>query len=52
MWLGSYHAEAPFELPLAGIDAVLVGDGWPIFRGGAAALRELIDSRIPPKVSF
>ncbi len=27
------------ELPR--IDAVLVGDGWPIFRGGADALREL-----------
>lgn len=24
------------------IEAVLVGDGWPIFRGGAAALRELL----------
>lgn len=24
-----------------GIEAVLVGDGWPIFRGGAAALLEL-----------
>jgi hypothetical protein len=26
---------------LANVDAVLVGDGWPIFRGGGAALREL-----------
>ena len=26
---------------LPGIDAVLVGDGWPIFRGGGDALREL-----------
>ncbi len=26
---------------LPGIEAVLVGDGWPIFRGGGAALREL-----------
>jgi hypothetical protein len=26
---------------LPGVDAVLVGDGWPIFRGGGAALREL-----------
>lgn len=26
------------------IDAVLVGDGWPIFRGGGAALRDLADS--------
>jgi len=24
------------------IDAVLVGDGWPVFRGGAAALSELL----------
>lgn len=26
----------------ARIEAVLVGDGWPIFRGGAAALSELL----------
>lgn len=26
---------------LPDVDAVLVGDGWPVFRGGAAALREL-----------
>jgi hypothetical protein len=25
-----------------GIDAVLVGDGWPLFRGGADALRSLL----------
>ncbi|MEO8183352.1 MAG: MBL fold metallo-hydrolase [Deltaproteobacteria bacterium] len=25
-----------------GIDAVLVGDGWPVFRAGSAALRELL----------
>jgi glyoxylase-like metal-dependent hydrolase (beta-lactamase superfamily II) len=24
------------------LDAVLVGDGWPVFRAGAAALRELL----------
>ncbi|WPB75886.1 MBL fold metallo-hydrolase [Archangium violaceum] len=24
------------------IDAVLVGDGWPVFRGGRAALQELV----------
>jgi len=24
------------------IDAVLVGDGWPVFRGGHAALKELV----------
>ena len=27
---------------LSGIEAVLVGDGWPIFRGGGDALRELV----------
>ena len=26
---------------LPGIDAILVGDGWPIFRGAGVALREL-----------
>ena len=25
-----------------GIDAVLVGDGWPMFRGGGEALRDLL----------
>ena len=25
-----------------GIEAVLVGDGWPVFRGGSAVLRELL----------
>jgi hypothetical protein len=25
-----------------GIDAVLVGDGWPVFRGGKEALRDLL----------
>ena len=29
---------------LPGIDAVLVGDGWPIFRGAGDALRELSES--------
>ena len=29
---------------LPDIDAVLVGDGWPVFRHGAEALRELVDS--------
>ncbi len=24
------------------LDAVLVGDGWPVFRGGGAALRDLV----------
>jgi hypothetical protein len=27
---------------LPGIETVLVGDGWPVFRGGAAALAELL----------
>lgn len=27
---------------LGQLDAVLVGDGWPVFRGGSAALRELL----------
>jgi glyoxylase-like metal-dependent hydrolase (beta-lactamase superfamily II) len=29
---------------LPGIDSVLVGDGWPVFRGGSLALRELLDA--------
>ena len=29
---------------LPGIEAVLVGDGWPVFRHGAETLRELVDS--------
>ncbi|MFT5686005.1 MAG: hypothetical protein ACI8RZ_006960, partial [Myxococcota bacterium] len=29
---------------LPGIEAVLVGDGWPIFRGGGEALTELAAS--------
>ena len=32
---------------LPDIDAVLVGDGWPVFRHGAEALRELVDSFDP-----
>lgn len=27
---------------LPGVDAVLVGDGWPVFRDGSRALRELV----------
>ena len=27
------------------IDAVLVGDGWPVFTGGHAALKRLVDER-------
>ncbi|HVZ34745.1 MAG TPA: hypothetical protein VG963_20095, partial [Polyangiaceae bacterium] len=26
-----------------GLDAILVGDGWSVFRGGSAALAELLD---------
>jgi hypothetical protein len=29
---------------IPGLDAVLVGDGWPIFRGGGQALQELAES--------
>ena len=29
---------------LPGIEAVIVGDGWPVFRHGAEALRELVAS--------
>ena len=29
---------------LPDVDSVLVGDGWPVFRHGAEALRELVDS--------
>jgi hypothetical protein len=29
---------------IEGIEAVLVGDGWPIFRDGTARLRELAES--------
>jgi hypothetical protein len=28
----------------ARIDAVLVGDGWPVFRDGRRALQELLES--------
>lgn len=31
----------------AGIEAVLVGDGWPVFRGGSAALMELLREARP-----
>jgi len=30
-----------------GIEAVLVGDGWPVFRGGSAALLELLREARP-----
>jgi glyoxylase-like metal-dependent hydrolase (beta-lactamase superfamily II) len=28
-----------------GLDAILVGDGWPVFRDGQRALRELLEER-------
>ena len=33
---------------LPGIEAVLVGDGWPVFRDGARALRELLAAAEAP----
>ena len=36
------RASARRLAALPGIDAVLVGDGWPVFRHGAEALRELV----------
>ena len=41
---GAARASARRLAALPGIDAVLVGDGWPVFRRGAEALRELVDS--------
>ena len=38
------RASARRLAALADIDAVIVGDGWPVFRHGAEALRELVDS--------
>ena len=38
------RASARRLAALPGIDAVIVGDGWPVFRHGAEALRELVDS--------
>jgi hypothetical protein len=31
---------------LADVDAVLVGDGWPVFRDGRRALQELLDESV------
>jgi glyoxylase-like metal-dependent hydrolase (beta-lactamase superfamily II) len=31
-------------LELGGVDAVLVGDGWPVFRDGHARLHDLVES--------
>ena len=36
------RASARRLAALPGIEAVLVGDGWPVFRHGAEALRELV----------
>ena len=38
------RASARRLAALADIDAVIVGDGWLVFRHGAEALRELVDS--------
>ncbi len=38
------RASARRLAALPDIDAVIVGDGWPVFRHGAEALRELVDS--------
>ena len=38
------QASARRLAALPGIEAVIVGDGWPVFRHGAEALRELVDS--------
>lgn len=42
--LAAARASARRLAALPGIEAVLVGDGWPVFRHGAEALRELVDS--------
>ena len=41
---GAARSSARRLAALPGIEAVLVGDGWPVFRHGGEALRELIDS--------
>ena len=38
------RASARRLAALPDIEAVIVGDGWPVFRHGAKALRELVDS--------
>ena len=42
--LAQAHASVRGLLAWQRIDAVLVGDGWPVFRGGRAALEELVAS--------
>ena len=37
------RASARRLAALPGIEAVIVGDGWPVFRHGAEALRELVE---------
>ena len=41
---GAARSSARRLAALPDIEAVLVGDGWPVFRHGAEALRELADS--------
>ena len=41
---GAARSSARRLAALPDIEAVLVGDGWPVFRHGAEALRELVDS--------
>ena len=41
---GAARASARRLAALPGIEAVLVGDGWPVFRHGGEALRELVGS--------
>ena len=41
---GAARSSARRLAALPGIESVLVGDGWPVFRHGAEALRELVDS--------
>ena len=41
---GAARSSARRLAALQDIDAVLAGDGWPVFRHGAEALRELVDS--------
>ena len=41
---GAARASVRRLAALPDVEAVLVGDGWPVFRHGAEALRELADS--------
>ena len=42
--IGAARSSVRRLAALSEIEAVLVGDGWPVFRHGAEALRELVDS--------